>query len=190
MVELGGILQFLDSRSFSSIWFWLALAASWTWTTRAILGVPAEIVHRAHRQPDTDADPSSDALLLLDWLSLNLPRWQVTPREGALVLALGTFLLTSLGILGFGYGLELAQAMFLLTGPFALLTVLRFRLARRLRPILAQAQHGLVGPARTAEAAARAMIRHRLGVLALSALTVGLTAAWGTAWMIVHPHGL
>ncbi|RDW12129.1 hypothetical protein DIE28_15385, partial [Paracoccus thiocyanatus] len=132
------ILALLDSRSFGSIWFWVIVTAAWTMAGRRILGVPADVIAGAvFVEPEPDGDPA--ALMLLDWLSLTLPRWRMERREGALLLGLGSFLLTMLAVLGFAYRLEMAQALVLLVAPFVLLFALDLRLAGRLRPLLAQA---------------------------------------------------
>ncbi|WP_313352131.1 hypothetical protein [Paracoccus sp. (in: a-proteobacteria)] len=182
-----GILALLDSRSFGSIWFWVILTFAWTMAGRRILGVPSDVITRAIGiDPGPEDDPA--ALRLLDWLSLTLPRWRIDQREGAILLGLGSFLLTTLAILGFGYGLEMAQALVLLILPFALLFALELRLAGRLRAVLARAEVGL--PANEAGVqAARQMRRHRVVITALSILAVALTAFYGAIWMIVHPFG-
>ncbi|MBV0891579.1 hypothetical protein KTN05_06895 [Paracoccus sp. Z118] len=188
MVGYDGFMQFLDLRSFSSIWYWLLLTLAWTSAGRHVLGVPAEIVHRARRAAAEDGGDAG--VLLLDWLSLMLPRWQVPPRDGAILLGVAAFVLTSLLVLGFGYGRELAQAAFLLLGPFAALLGLRVRLARRLAPVLAEAHEGRLDTAKAAGAAAAAMSRHRLQAAFLSIMAVAAAAIWGTGWVITHPYGL
>nr|WP_279577978.1 hypothetical protein [Paracoccus versutus] len=182
-----GILALLDSRSFGSIWFWVILTLAWTMAGRRILGVPSDVISGAvGAEPGPRDDPA--ALVLLDWLSLTLPRWRIDRRKGAILLGLGSFLLTTLAILGFGYGLEMAQALVLLVLPFALLFGLELRLARRLRAVLARAEVGQPVNEAGAEAA-RLMRRHRMVILAMSILVVALTAFYGALWMIVHPFG-
>lgn len=182
-----GILALLDSRSFGSIWFWVILTLAWTMAGRRILGVPSDVISGAvGAEPGPRDDPA--ALALLDWLSLTLPRWRIDRREGAILLGLGSFLLTTLAILGFGYGLEMAQALVLLVLPFALLFGLELRLARRLRAVLARAEVGQPVNEAGAEAA-RLMRRHRMVILAMSVLVVALTAFYGALWMILHPYG-
>lgn len=195
-------MQFLDLRSFSSVWYWLMLTWLWTRTGRSVLGVPVEVVQRAHKaaepagsgddgpgplHADHQAEPD---LLLLDWLLLTLPRWHLPSGDGAVLLGVAAFLLTSLGGLGFFYAQELAQAVFVLVAPFGVLMLMRIRLAHRLAPLLAQAQAGTLPPARAAKDAGRLMMRHRLQVLVLSTLSVAVAAVWGTAWVIRHPYGL
>ncbi len=220
MAGYDGFMRLLDLRSFSSVWYWLALLSAWTIVGRGMLGVPGEVLHRARvalraageaaggtgvEPGDKAADDAGDktrndagggtgavpveGLLLLDWLSLTLPRWRVAPTDGAILAAVGAFILTSLVVLGFGYGLELAQAMVLLAAPLAVLLLMRVRLAQRLRPLLDDAHAGRITAARAADAAAAAMTRHRLQAVVLSMLAVAAAAVRGTWWVIMHPYG-
>lgn len=187
MLRPEGILALLDSRSFGSIWFWVILMLAWTMAGRRVLGVPSDVIAGAvGTEPGPEDDPA--ALTLLDWLSLTLPRWRIDQREGAILLGLGAFLLTALTVLGFGYGLEMAQALVLLVLPFALLFALELRLARRLRAVLARAEVGQPVNEAGAEAA-RLMRRHKTVAVAMSILAVALTAFYGAVWMIAHPFG-
>ena len=187
MIEPEGILTLLNSRSFGSIWFWATLLFAWTLVGRRVLGVPADVLGAAGRRADLPGDDPA-SLLLLDWLSLTLPRRRVGAGEGALLLGLGAFLLTALAVLGFGYGLEMAQALVLLALPFVLVMVLEIRLARRVADVLHRAQTG--APVNQAGAeAARMMRRHRILVTLISVLAVALTAFYGAIWMLMHPFG-
>jgi hypothetical protein len=182
-----GILTLLDSRSFGSVWFWMMLVFAWTVAGRRIAGVPVDVV-RAVARPGPDAADDPAALTLLDWLSLTLPRWQVSGGSGAALLGLAAFILSLLALLGFVYQLEMAQALVLLVLPFALVFMMEMRLAHRLRAVLAEAERGApVGQA--AAEAARMMRRHRLGFVLMSVLAVALSAFHGALWMLRHPFG-
>lgn len=188
MPRIDGFLQLLDTRSFPSLWYWLLLAAAWTFSLRGALGVPPEVAARAARL-DPDAPDAPEAMALLDWLSLVLPRWRLGRGEAALLTGLVAFGLSALAGLGFGQGLELAQATFLLLAPLALLAALRLRLAARLAAELAAAQRGRVPVNAAALAAARRLGRHRAAALGLAMLAVTAAAAWGTLWTLAHPWG-
>ena len=47
MAGYDGFMRLLDLRSFSSVWYWLALLSAWTIVGRGMLGVPGEVLHRA-----------------------------------------------------------------------------------------------------------------------------------------------
>lgn len=190
MPFLNGLLTILDSRSFSSIWFWLMLTVAWTWVGRSVLGVPHDIIRRASRRSTPEARPEhTEALALLDWLSLVLPRWRVAPTEAVWLIAIASFVLSTLLFLGFGYGFEMAQALFLLIVPFMGVGMLNLYLARRLRLVLAGAHVGRMDPDEAAARAARLMQRHRFTLTALSILVVAICAFWGALWMVIHPFG-
>lgn len=182
------LIAVLDTRSFASMWYWLLLAIAWSRATRGALGIPPELVRANRRKPAGDEPP--EALRLLDWVSLVAPRWRVAPGEGAVLVGAGAFVLTLLAGLGFGYGLETAQALFLLIAPLLWLTVLRVRLAGRLLPALADAQSGRLPVAEAAFRIAALVAAHMRVTLALSMAAVTAAAMWGVRWHLLHPNGL
>lgn len=182
------ILAVLDSRSFTAPWFWLLLLLAWTLAGRRVLGVPGDVVNAA-RTPETGTSDSPEAVLLLDWLSLSLPRWRLGMHEGVLGFAFAAFVLSALAVLGFGYGLEMAQALVLLVLPFALLFAAELRLARRVAPIVAAAEAAEMPVNQAATDAARLMARHR-SLMALASVLVMALIAWHAAvWVVTHPFG-
>ena len=185
MSQISDFLDLLDTRSFSNLWFWLFVIAIWGDIGRRVVGVPWDVVRRARTEPD-----GHGGLLLLDWLTLTLPRWQMGRTEGLVLLGLAGFGLTSLVLLGFVYGLEMAQAISLIGVSLALLFVLRLRLARRLLPLLAAAHDGRLPPDQAVAPALRLIIIHRRIATVLSVLAGIILAMWGRFWMLTHPNGL
>lgn len=184
MTSLDGLLRLLDTRSFPSLWFWITLALAWSVVNRGVLGVPGDVITRAR------ADAEGHGMTLLDWMSLTLPRRRMGQGEAAFALGTSAFGLTCLGLLGFAYGLEMAQALSLLLVPLALLGLTRVLLARRMAALLDEARAGAVPPEEAARTAAAALMRHRWIGTGLSILSVAGAAAWGTLWNIIHPNGL
>ena len=182
------LLHILDARSFSSPWFWLVLVGVWTPAGRGVLGVPNDVLARAAHGL-RGADDGADAELLLDWLSLQLPRWRIGRRMGAVLTAAICFGLTTLGLLGFRYQFEMAQALTLLAAPFALLLALRLRLAAQLHWVLEAARLGQP-PRVAAIEAMRRINRYRMQHMAVSLLAVTAAAFWGSRWIALHPNGL
>ncbi|TJZ91595.1 hypothetical protein FA743_10890 [Paracoccus gahaiensis] len=189
MPQFDSLIGLLDSRSFTTIWYWLALIGMWSAAGRTVLGVPSEVLARARSAQDGGAGQGPAVITLLDWLSLVLPRWRLRPQEGAVFLGVTSFLMTSLIVLGFGFWLEMAQALVLLLGPFWVLFWMRVRLARRLLPLIAAAQDGTTPLAEAALSVAKSMTWHRRWVTVLSMISVALAALWGALWSVLQPVG-
>ncbi|MEP3053977.1 MAG: component of SufBCD complex, partial [Ascidiaceihabitans sp.] len=43
------LLEIIDMRSFSNLWFWIALAVMWSTASLWVLGVPNDMIVRARR---------------------------------------------------------------------------------------------------------------------------------------------
>ncbi|AGT09238.1 hypothetical protein JCM7686_2157 [Paracoccus aminophilus JCM 7686] len=160
------------------------MAGAWTAAGRTALGVPPDVVARAYREREGEA-----SVVLLDWLSLMLPRWRARPSEGAVLFGLSVFVLVALAVLGFGYRLEMAQALVLLLLPLGLVVLARFRLAARLRLLLSAAHAGEISAASAATDAARQLRIHRFVVNGLSIVVIAVAAWWGALWLLAHPYG-
>lgn len=150
-------------RSFSNLWFWIALAVLWSTASHWVLGVPYDLVLRARRR---GGEAAEDVHLLVGVYTRRL--LHVAEVSGIWLVAALCFALTMLAMLGFWYRLEFAQALFCLALPMVLVGVLSLRAARRI------AAGGLQG-----EVLYRALARHRLGVQALGMLSIFITAMWG-----------
>lgn len=181
-------MTLLGSRSYGSAWFWLLLLILWSQMGRSTLGVPVDLVRETWRGRGDPGHPGAE--ILLDWLSLMLPRWRLAPGEGAFLAGLGTFVLTSLFLLGFAYGLEMAQALFFLLVPLAVRAVTSLRLAARLAPLLDEARRGDLTIGDAAQRAAAMMRRHRMTMTAVTVLATVVTAFWATHWLLMRPFGI
>nr|WP_081535906.1 component of SufBCD complex [Rhodovulum sp. P5] len=151
-------------RSFSNLWYWIALAVLWSTASHWILGVPYDLVQRARRHGGQAAQDVADLV------QINARRYLMILRVSGLWMAGMTgFGLSVLAVLGFGYGLELCQAVFLLVAPLALVALRTIRTARRLE------RDGPEG-----EALYRLLRWHRLGVQVTGVVAIFVTAIWGT----------
>ena len=92
----------------------------------------------------------------------------VADAGGLWLLALGCAALTALALLGFLYGVEFAQAAFLLAFPLSVVGALSVRLARDLARGRAQD-----------EALYRRLSRHRLTIQAIAMASIFVTAMVG-----------
>jgi hypothetical protein len=155
------VFELIDTRSFSNMWFWIALAVTWSGASHWILGVPYDLVQRARRRGGAVEED------LHDLVRVNVNRLlDIADRAGMWIAGLVGFSLSTLLIVGFGYGLEFAQALFLLALPLSLVFGLSIRTARALR---AADGAGLY----------RRMARHRLWVQVIGMISIFVTALWG-----------
>jgi hypothetical protein len=161
---LDTVFELIDLRSFSNLWFWIALAVTWSTASHWVLGVPWDMAMRARRGRDHDAMRDFEEMV-----RINTNRLLFVARESGLIIAgLLAFLLTSLAILGFVYRNEFAQAVFLLGFPITGVGMVSLRTAHAIR---------------TEELSGEALVarlgRHRLVVQIIGMIAIFVTAMWG-----------
>ena len=168
------IFELIDMRSFSNLWFWIALAVVWSTASHWILGVPYDMVARARRYGGQAAED------LEDIVRINTNRLLFIGNvSGLWLLGFTCFLLTGLALLGFVYGVEFAQAVFLLGFPMSLVGALNLSTAH-----LIQAEEA------TGEKLWKRLSRHRTYVQAIGMVAIFVTALWGMYQnMSVGPFG-
>lgn len=109
------IFEVIDMRSFSNLWYWIALAVLWSTTSHWVLGVPFDLIQRARRQ---GGQAESDVEVLV---AINVRRILGISRTAAgPIFATAGFLLSTLGLLAFWYDIEFAQAVLFLFAPMIL----------------------------------------------------------------------
>ncbi len=157
------VFELIDMRSFSNLWFWIALAVLWSTVSHWVLGVPWDLVIRARKQ-------QGQALEDMETLvRINVDRTLYIARESGLLLAaFGFFLLTVLVLMGFVYKREFAQAVFLLGVPVGIVWLLSVATATRIE---AQALEG--------EALIKRLHKHRTIVQLIGVVSIFITAMWG-----------
>lgn len=157
------VFELIDMRSFSNLWFWIALAVFWSSASHWVLGVPWDMVLRSKRaggQSETD---------LHDIVRVNTNRILFIARvSGLWLLALACFLLTGLAVLGFMYGVEFAQAVFLLMFPMSMVGVMSINTSRRIQD---EAARG--------DALRKRLGRHRFWVQFVGMISIFVTSLWG-----------
>jgi hypothetical protein len=169
----GSVFSLIDLRSFSSLWFWIVVAVVWSSVTHNALGVPFDMVLRARRKGGSYQDD------LETLVAIQLRRRQSILRTAGLgLVAIWAAGLTMLAILGFGYGVELAQALSLLALPCSLVAILRVRLMSRL---LAGQLQG--------EALLKALTWHRMTVQGIGMFAILVTTLWGM-WFNLNVRAL
>lgn len=157
------VFELIDGRSFSNAWFWIVLAVLWSSVSHWVIGVPYDMISRGRRQGG-QAQADVEALV-----AINARRFLYIGREaGLMVSAFAAFVLTVLGVLGFAYRVELAQAFFLLSFPLVFVGLLSLHAARRYEADQPQG-----------EALHRLLFRHRLAVQGVGVVSIFVTALWG-----------
>ncbi|MCC1491888.1 component of SufBCD complex [Cognatishimia sp. F0-27] len=157
------VFEVIDMRSFSNLWFWIVLAVVWSTASHWVMGVPFDMVTRARKlggQAELD---------LQDLVRINTNRLLFIVEETGLWLAaMGSALLTGLALTGFVYGIELAQAVFLLAFPMTLVGLLGVYSSRRIH---------------AGENAGAALFRrlriHRVMTQIIGMISIFVTAVWG-----------
>ena len=157
------LTELIDMRSFSNLWYWIALAVVWSSASHRILGVPFDMVYRSRKQ----GGQAMDDLEAIVRVNVNRMMY-ITEMSGHWVLGVSCFVLAMLGMLGFVYSVEFAQAVFLLAFPMAFVGLINWAAARRIN------RDGLEG-----EALARQLSLTRLFVQLVGMLAIFVTALWG-----------
>jgi len=157
------VFELIDMRSFSNLWYWIALAVVWSSASHWVLGVPFDLVLRARRhggQAEVD---------LHDLVRINVNRLMyIGTVSGLWLLGFTCFILTGLGLLGFVYSVEFAQAVFLLAFPMSIVGAMSISTA-----LLIHTQ------APTGEALRQRMTRHRFYTQLIGVISIFVTALWG-----------
>jgi hypothetical protein len=163
------LFEVIDMRSFSNLWYWIALAVMWSSASHWVLGVPHDMIHRARREGgQSEVD-------LEDLVRINVNRLlQVVDRGVYLLIGMVAFWLTFLGVLGFFYDVEFAQAIFLLMAPMSVVIWRSVVVSRRIAA-------GITG----GEALYSQLVWHRRVTQIIGMLAVTVTALYGT-WQNVN----
>ncbi len=157
------IFELIDTRSFSNMWYWIALAVVWSTASHWVLGVPFDMVQRARKhggQAETDVE---------DMVRIHCRRLLYIGKvSGLWIIGIACFFLTGLAGIGFFYQVELAQAVFLIALPLSIVGAMSLSTARLI------ADQGLEG-----DALYNRLARHRVWVQVLGIVAIFVTAMWG-----------
>ncbi len=121
------ITRVIELNTFANVWYWLAVIVSWSVASNWLIGVPFDMLFRA-RKFGTQQVADLEALV-----DINVRRIVAVNSALGLVLAtLVAFILTGLLLLGFYYGVELAQGLAVLATPLTIIAAMNLRLALQL----------------------------------------------------------
>lgn len=155
--------EVIDMRSFSNLWYWIALAVLWSSASHWVMGIPHDMIFRARRlggAAETDLEEMARiyAARVLE----------VVDTAFLFLIGFACFWFTMLGTLAFYYDVEFAQALFFLMAPMTVVVWHSIRTARL-----------VTGPCRTGEALYRALLWHRRVTQLVGMLAVTVTALYG-----------
>lgn len=157
------IFELIDMRSFSNLWYWIALAVFWSVSSHFIFGVPNDMVQRAKREGGPVADD------MMDLARINITRMtDIVDQAGTAIAGLGAFIVVTLGILAVRYQIEFAQALLFIVGPFLIISFLTYR-----RSVMIKKENP------DFEALVKHIRRHRLHIQLLGVVCIFATSIWG-----------
>ncbi len=157
------VFELIDMRSFSNLWYWIALAVVWSSASHWVLGVPYDLVlsaarHGGQRQIDLE-----------DLVRINCNRiLHIGEVSGMWIIAMSCALLSGLAVTGFYYWIEFAQAVFLILFPLGIVGVLSMVAAR-----------SITLRALTGEALRKRLRLQRLFTQVIGLVSIFVTAMWG-----------
>jgi len=156
------IAELIDLRSFSNLWYWIALAVLWSTASHWVLGVPFDMVGRASRVGGQAAQDLQDAVRV----QVNRLLY-ISDVSGFYLTAFMFFSVTSLLLLGFVYNVEFAQALVLMLLPMNVVAMINLQAARDLRD------------AQDDDALRRRLTRTRLYIQLVGVMSIFVTGIWG-----------
>ena len=160
---LDTLVELIDMRSFSNLWFWIALAVVWSSASHWVLGVPIDLVYRAGR------NGGQAELDLEDLVRVNVNRMlYIVQVSGAWLLGFVCFILSGLLVLGVVYDVEFAQAVFLLLFPLTLVGCVSLATANKI------ARDHVMGAGLR-----KLLVRCRIYIQMIGTIAIFVTAMWG-----------
>ena len=168
------VFEVIDMRSFSNLWYWIALAVLWSSVSHWVIGVPFDMIVRAKREKSGAAMEDLNALV-----HINSRRMlYISETAGVLIILFGSALMTALIIMALFYSVEIAQAVLLLGGPLTLLYFMTLHTASKI-------QKG----GETGETMIRRLMRHRFATQMLGVVAIFVTAMFGMYQNLIVPSG-
>ena len=150
-------------RSFSNLWFWIALAVLWSSASHWVIGVPFDLIQRAKRSGGQHSE-DLDALV-----RINVNRLlYISNTAGLWIVGAAAFFVSGLIVLGFFYRVQFAQALACLVVPMCLVSALSVRTARK-----------IASGENTGAALHRRLSRQRKSTQAIGMLAIFFTSMWG-----------
>ena len=168
------VFEVIDMRSFSNLWYWIGLAVLWSSASHWVLGVPYDLIQRARRSGGQAVED------LQDIVRINCNRILfIADVSGLIVAWTGAMVFTLMAMVGFWYGNQFAQAVFLMLFPMSLVGGLSVWTAKRIA-----AEGGAGGRDAPGIPAPQLFARlrlHRTLTQVVGMVSIFVTAMWGMA---------
>lgn len=163
------LFALIDMRSFSNLWYWIGLGVIWSSASHWVLGIPYDMISRGRRD-------GGQALADVETMvRINITRMlHATRNHGPVLIGVLCFMVTVLGLLGFWYDVEFAQAVLFLFVPLVILGYLSVRTSYKIECGEDQG-----------DALFRRLTWHRLSVQFLGMISIFITSLYG---MYVNIH--
>ncbi len=153
--------DFLDLKSFWSIWYWLMTVVAWSLTSHWTLGVPFDLIVLADKEEDRFAE-QCDILA-----QINVDRIiYYFDKGGIFFVGFAAFFLSTIGTMGFFLGSELFAALFMLIAPLMIVGGFTVKFAYRVR------NEGWVGDELRRRLRWRRLWNQVIGIFAITAASV------------------
>lgn len=163
------VFDLIDMRSFSNLWYWIALAVIWSSASHWVLGVPYDMVTRAKREGGQALTDVETLVQIYTARMLHTSRNHAPVMIGSL-----SFIVTVLVLLGFWYHVEFAQAVLFLFVPLIILGYFSLRTSFQIESSVD-----------TGDALFRRLSRHRMIVQFLGMVSIFVTSLFGM-WVNLH----
>ncbi len=163
----------IDLSTFSSIWYWLAVAVTWATASHWILGVPFDMILYSRRY---GAQATED---LENMVAINARRLISTMDvAGHWVTGFLAFLLTGIASMGFIYTLEIAQGVFLLVFPLVFVVMINLQAARQFQQQMPEGKM-----------LTRRLLRMRIWIQCIAVVSIFVIAVYGMYFNLSAPVG-
>jgi hypothetical protein len=157
------IVDVIDTRSFSSVWYWIVLATAWSTASHYVLGVPFDMITRARRFGG-DAYQELAGLVTINTRRVLF----IASASGMVILGFWAFVMVSLLLLAFWYWVEFAQAVVLIALPMTAIAAMTLRTARQIDEDKPEQEELL-----------RRLMRHRFWTHVIGMISIFVTALFG-----------
>ncbi len=160
------VFEVIDMRSFSNLWYWIALAVLWSSVSHWVLGVPYDMILRARRAKEAEDEAVQD---LHDLVRVNVNRiLYIAEVSGVWLMLFGSAVLTALGVMSVVYAVEFAQAVLFLALPMSVLGALSVWTSRKIRATAPEGRDLI-----------RRLMVHRFLTQLLGVISIFVTAMYG-----------